>query len=250
MVDLHCHVLPELDDGPSSLPESLALCRALLADGITTVVATPHQLGRYEGRNSPAAVRQATARLNEALAAESIALEVLPGGDVRVDERLPEWLQDDAVLTLGDAGHHLLIELPHETVVELQPLIESLSRQGTRVILSHPERNRCLARSPQLVLPWLSCGLLLQVTAGSLMGAFGSQAERMAWHLLEEGLATLVATDSHDLQLRRPCMTIARKAIAARLGEKKANELCWENPRQVLAGAAATNLACGGEGIQ
>src|SRR5215207_1514833 len=91
-VDLHCHCLPGLDDGPASLPEALELCRGMVADGTTVAIATPHQLGRYEGRNEGDAVRRAVDELNRTLAAEGVPLRVLPGGDVRIDERIPRLL--------------------------------------------------------------------------------------------------------------------------------------------------------------
>src|SRR3954466_2539362 len=110
-VDIHCHCLPCLDDGPDSLVESLALCRALVADGITTVVATPHQLGRYDLRNGGPDIAQAAAALQRSLMVENIPLRVLPGADVRIDERIVRLMTEGHVLRLG-GGSYLLLELP------------------------------------------------------------------------------------------------------------------------------------------
>ena len=96
-VDVHCHCLPGLDDGPATMADALAVCRALVADGITTVIATPHQLGTYEASNLAPAVRAAVAALSAHLAAEGVPLRVVPGGDVRVDERLMAKAAPDAV---------------------------------------------------------------------------------------------------------------------------------------------------------
>src|SRR5205823_5312387 len=111
-VDVHCHILAGVDDGPVGLDETLALCRALVRDGITNVIATPHQLGRFDGRNLPAEIRAAVAELQATLDSRRIPLRVAPGGEVRVDERIPELLRQDRILTLADNGKYLLLELP------------------------------------------------------------------------------------------------------------------------------------------
>ncbi len=141
-VDVHCHCLPGLDDGPATLPEALELCRALSEDGITTVIATPHQLGRYDGRCQAWEVRSAVAKLNTALAQEGLPLEVAPGADVRVDERIPALLEKDLVLTLADRGRHLLLELPREVFIDLKPLLVELAARGIEAVVCHPERRR------------------------------------------------------------------------------------------------------------
>src|SRR5436190_3208674 len=107
-VDLHCHCLPCVDDGPATMVESLQLCRALVQDGITTAIATPHQLGRYAGRNGAAAVRAAVAALNRSLMVEAVPLRVFAGADVRVDERLARLLDDDQCLSLAGGAYVLL----------------------------------------------------------------------------------------------------------------------------------------------
>lgn len=235
-VDIHCHCLPCLDDGPGTLAEALGLCRTLVADGITTVIATPHQLGRYDGSVAADDIRRAVAELNAALEAEGIPLSVLPGADVRLDERIPQLLDDDRILTLGDTGKYLLLELPHETFINPKALLQKLADRGITAVLSHPERNVFLARSPGAALTWLQEGGLLQVTAGSLLGQFGPAVAAAAWHWLDTGAAAFVATDAHDATERSPCITRAMEAIARRLGEAVAYRVCILNPLRVFAG--------------
>src|SRR5437762_1428407 len=139
-VDIHCHCLPCVDDGAGTMVDALALCRALVQDGITTVIATPHQLGRYHGRNEVTAVREAVAALNRRLMVEGLPLRVLPGADVRLDERICRLLDEDRVLTLGDGGVYLLLELPRETFIDPLPLVRRLLQRGVRPVLTHPER--------------------------------------------------------------------------------------------------------------
>ncbi len=233
-VDIHCHCLPGLDDGPATMTDALELCRALVADGIDTVIATPHQLGRYDGCNSPRAVREVVSALNSALLAEGVPLAVTAGADVRVDERIPGMLSEDLVLTLADGGLYLLLELPHETFIDPAPLLAALAARGVRTVISHPERHETLARRPDLVFPWLAEGALLQLTAGSLLGDFGPAAEAAAWHWLSRRAASLVATDAHNMQGRRPRMSGAIEVITQRLGYAAARRVCFENPIGVL----------------
>jgi protein-tyrosine phosphatase len=245
-VDIHCHCLPGVDDGPGTLEEAVALCRALVADGVTTAVATPHQLGRYDLRNGGPDVRKAVAALREALAREGVPLAVEPGADVRVDERLPQLLESGHVLTLADTGKFVLLELPHETFIDPLPLIRLLVARGVRPIVSHPERHRHVSREPQLVVPWLKAGALLQVTSGSLTGEFGNSAERCAWDLLSSAAVAFVASDAHGATNRPPRMTAAMDLIERRLGRDVAARVCVENPAKVLGAAAGAGPGRGG----
>ncbi len=238
-VDIHCHVLPGVDDGPATMAAAVALCQRLVSDGITTVIATPHQLGQYTGRNGADAVRLAVAELSAELAGRGVPLRVLPGGDVRVDDGLAARLADGGVLTLGDAGAFILLELPHETLVDLARPVADLAAAGVTAVLSHPERNEVLARRSDAVVPWLAAGMVMQVTAGSLVGQFGPAAERAGWRMIESGQVAIVATDAHDAERRPPAMSAAVDAVAARLGHAVARRLCLENPLKVLRGDRA-----------
>jgi protein-tyrosine phosphatase len=235
-VDIHCHCLPGLDDGPAAMSESLALCRALVNENITTVVATPHQLGRFSECNEAAQVREAVLTLNEKLKSNDIALGVMAGADVRVDERICQLLEADKVLTLADGGKYILLELPHEVFIDIEPLLADLGSMGIQSIISHPERHPGLTKEPDILAKWLECPAHLQVTAGSLLGCFGSAIEKFGWGLLGSGRASLVATDCHNLDGRRPCMKAAFKRISDRLGETVARLVCIENPLRVLKG--------------
>ena len=234
--DIHCHCLPGLDDGPRTMAEAVALCQALVDDGITTVIATPHQLGRFDGHVTAADIRQAARNLNEELAVHGVPLQVHPGADVRVDERLLRLLEAREVLSLADRGRHVLLELPDATFLDLRPLLRDLALHGYTSIISHPERNAFLIDRQDAVLPWLEQGALLQLTAGSLIGDFGPLPRRAAWHWLCTGAASLVATDAHDTMSRRPCMARALAEIAIVLGHAAARRVCIENPQRVLLG--------------
>ncbi len=234
--DIHCHCLPGLDDGPATMAESLALCRRLVAEGIVTVVATPHQLGRFEGCNGTVRVREAVCSLNEELTNSGIALKVVPGGEVRVDERVCQLLEADKILTLADGGKYILLELPHEVFIDIEPLLIELASLGIHSVISHAERNAPLATQHRVLLRWLEHSTHLQVTASSLVGDFGRALQKTAWHFLTSGWATLVATDSHDTNVRRPQMRAAFRRIGKKLGEDIARLVCIENPSRVVNG--------------
>ena len=167
--DIHCHLLPSIDDGASDLETSLAMAEMAVADGIHTIVVTPHQLGSF-GHNTSDQIRGLTQELQHILDSEGIPLEILPGADVRIEEGMIEKLVSGEVLTLGDHRRHVLLELPHEMYFPLDNLLTELDRKGIIGILSHPERNAGLLRDPHLLLPLVDRGCLMQVTAGSLMG--------------------------------------------------------------------------------
>ena len=235
-VDIHCHCLAGLDDGPSTGAEALALCSELVADGIKNVIATPHQLGRFNDCNDAGDIRAAVTNLNEELIARDIRLRVMPGADIRIDERICRLLEADRILTLADGGKFILLELPGEILIDIEPLLSELSDMGIQAVISHPERHRVLAKQPKILVNWLGYSSHLQITAGSLLGEFGHEAEKAAWYLLNAGWVCLVATDSHDVAVRRPRMRAAFRRISMKLGEATARLVCIDNPTRILEG--------------
>ncbi len=236
-VDIHCHCLGGLDDGPVTMQESITLCRALVEDNVAAVIATPHQLGRFNNENEASKVRNEVLAINEALQNSDIELTVLPGGDVRVDERICQLLESDRILTLADGHKYILLELPHQVFIDIEPLLDDLGSMGIKSIISHPERHPFLAQQPATLLRWMEHSAYLQITAASLLGEFGTGAQRAAWYFLESGCVSLVATDSHGSKDRRPRMSAAFRQISDYLGPSIAQTVCIENPLKVLNGS-------------
>jgi protein-tyrosine phosphatase len=236
-VDLHCHLLPGIDDGPTCWAESLAMARLAAADGISTVVATPHQLGAY-GRNHGDTIRGLCRQLQERLDQEGIPLDVLPGGDVRIEPEIVPRIRNGEVVTLSDRGRYVLLELPHEIYFPLDRLMRGLGAAGLVAVLSHPERNQGILRRPHLVESLVDAGWLLQLTAGSLVGTFGPQVRSFAERLVLQGLAHFIATDGHGSKSRRPLMRRAFDRVAQIAGERCAAELCCDNPARVVTDRA------------
>ncbi len=242
-VDIHCHCLPGIDDGPADVGESIALCKALSDDGISTVIATPHQLGRWDDSNWAAPIREGVANLKAALEEAGIPLNLFPGADVRIDERLCALIDEDKVLTLADKGKHILLELPHEVFIDIEFLLAELNSKGIRGIVTHPERNAFLKRQPDAVLKWVNEGCVLQITAASLIGRFGPEAQRAAWHFLDMPFALTIATDAHDCSSRCPCMLQAYGILKEHRGRRIARLLCVDNPMRIVQGQEALAIA-------
>lgn len=200
VIDLHCHVLPGIDDGPKTIEDSLALARAAAAGGTTTIVATPHVSWEYA--NSATAITRAVARLNRRLAAEGVAVEICRGAEIamtRVGDIAPRELSR---LTLGK-GRWLLVEPSFSPVVEgLEGVVAALQDAGHQVVLAHPERCPAFHRDRSTLERLVGSGALASVTAGSLTGQFGTAVRRLSFDLVRDGLAHNVASDAHD-QIRR-----------------------------------------------
>jgi protein-tyrosine phosphatase len=233
--DIHCHLLPGLDDGPADWGESLAMARMAAADGIRRIAATPHQLGNFP-ENGGDLVRTHSTELQRLIDIEGIPLHVWPGADVRVEPELVAKIAAGDVLTLADMGRHLLLELPHEMYLPLDRLLAELKAAGLVGILSHPERNRGIRACPQVLTRLVDAGCLMQVTAGSVLGSFGAEIQGFAQRLLCDGLVHFLATDAHGCHTRRPLMRRAFEHAETLVGEELAYEMCCRNPRRVLAG--------------
>jgi len=234
MIDLHCHVLPGLDDGPQTLGESLAMCRMAAADGIRVVVAMPHTLnGVY--CNEGEAVREAVAELQEAVRGEGLSLEILPGSDVHVDPAVKAMIRDGRVMTINDTGRAVMLEFPDYFVREAMcRFLESLIKEGIVPVISHPERCSQF-RDDGLLKEMVRMGAVVQITAMSLTGRFGPGIQAIARSFLERGLVHVMATDAHSANHRPPVLSEAVASASRILGEE-ASRLVTDNPRALVEG--------------
>ncbi len=234
-VDIHCHLLPQINDGAKSWDDALAMARMAVADGIETIIVTPHQLGSF-AQNHGAMIRERTEELAERLAEQEIPLSVLPGADVRIESGMINLVRQGEVLSLADHRRHILLELPHEIYVPLDRLLSELRAAGMVGILSHPERNAGIMAKPALVGPLVDAGCLMQITAGSLLGMFGPASQSVAERLATDGLVHFVSTDAHGLKSRRPQLGAAHQRMAELVGPVLADQCCRHNPASVAAG--------------
>lgn len=238
-VDIHGHYLPELDDGARTWQEAIAMARIAAGEGIRRLVVTPHQLGNYR-HNHAELIRAKTALFQRHLDDNQIPIQVRPGADVRIEAELVSQVRCGSVLTLADHGRHVLLELPHELYIPLDAIIAQLLQNRITPVLSHPERNRGLVRTPKLVELLVTQGCLMQITASSLLGAFGEEAKQLAEWMVRQRLAHFVATDAHGSESRRPLIRCAYERVVALAGPAYACQICCENPLAVFEGRNVT----------
>lgn len=241
MIDLHCHLLPGIDDGAKDLDASLAMARMAVADGITTTACTPHILpGVYN--NTGDNITAAVARLHDALAQAGIPLRLVAGADVHVAPNLTAQLRDGRALTIN-RSRYLLLEPPHHVLPpRMDDHIFGLQSAGFVPIITHPERLSWVEGNYELVRRLVYGGSLMQLTAGSLMGRFGRRPRYWAERMLDDGLCHLLATDAHNIAQRAPILSEARDLVARRLGEEEAANLVITRPKAILNDASPSQL--------
>ncbi len=232
MIDIHCHLLPEVDDGPKSWETAVEMCRMAAADGITHSVATPHANDRY------AYDRVYLGELLEQLRERvGPSLELSLGCDFHLSyDNLERVLEQPRNYTIGDTNY-LLVELSDYSVpVQLSNCFAQLADRGITPILTHPERNPILQQSPQRVLEWIEQGVLVQVTASALTGSWGERPEIIARWLLDRSAVHVLSSDAHDSKRRTPVLSAARKVAAQIVGAEYAGALVEANPGAIVAG--------------
>jgi protein-tyrosine phosphatase len=239
LVDIHCHLLPGFGDGAKTWEESLEMAQMAVSQGVRTAIATPHQLGMNEDNGSDK-IREATRELQERLLQAGIPLTVLPGATLRVGLKLVDSVLAGAGMTMADMRRHVLVELPPDRCQGLEHVIESLRGERIVPILAQPERNQVLLAHPEKVPPLVHRGCLLQLTADSLLGTFGSAPKKMAEWLIECGLAHVVASDGHGASTRRPRMDEVYERLRKRFGQSLALLLCSRNPAAIASGRRVT----------
>ena len=215
MIDLHCHILPGLDDGPSNLDFSVALARAAVASGTNVTVATPHL--RHDHRVEPEQVAHGVEVLNAALEERGIELLVVAGAEVSLGKATE--LDDDVLATvcLG-RSRYVLVESPYRrNAPPPEPVLDDLRRRGFRPVLAHPERCPIFQREPDRLADQVRDGTLCSITAGSLDGHFGEPVRRFGISLLAAGLVHSIASDAHDHVQRPPGLTTGIEAAEREL---------------------------------
>lgn len=233
MIDLHCHMLPGVDDGAADLAVSLEMARIAVADGISTVVCTPHILPTVYDNSGPT-ICLAVSRLQAALTQAKIPLHVLPGADVHIAPDLVEGLRSGRLLSVA-GSRYLLFEPPHHVLPpRLQDCVFGLMTAGYVPILTHPERLTWIEQHYDVIQQLASKGMLMQITGGSVTGRFGRRARHWAERMLDDGLVDLLATDAHDTRARPPRLSEARQLVVERCGDEEATKMVLARPQAIL----------------
>lgn len=238
MIDLHCHIIPNFDDGAKDQEVSIEMARLAIKEGITTVIATPHCIPEVNLLERKA-VLVAVTELQGLFDRANIPLKVLPGMEVSLTLDLSQRLANGSALTLNDTGKYVLLEFPANSVPAYAgQVIFEMMLKGFKPIIAHPERNKEIIEHPRILHSLIEKGCLVQVTAGSLTGRFGSRVQEITREFVRLGWVDFIASDAHD-PIRRPIQMKEAWGVARELiGEEQANELVLGNPQRVLNGEA------------
>lgn len=198
MIDIHCHILPGIDDGAKTIEDSIDMAKTAVADGINTIIATPHhQNGRY--MNERSSIIERVQALNEELTKQKIPLTILPGQEPRIYGELVQDYEKGEILTLNDGNKYVFIEFSSSQVPKYaEQLLFDIQLQGLNPIIVHPERNAQIMEQPDILYNFVKKGTLTQVTASSVTGHFGKKIQKFSQQLIEANLTHFIASDAHN----------------------------------------------------
>ncbi|WP_075981929.1 tyrosine-protein phosphatase [Bacillus massilinigeriensis] len=221
MIDIHCHILPNVDDGPSNYFDVIEMANQAVMTGITHLFATPHHMnGRYE--NTKTEILAGVRSLNQILQNEKIPLSVHCGQELRIHREIFHTLDLNEVLTLDNQGKYLLVELPSKEIPDYTlDVIYELLLKGITPILVHPERNMMFHENPSLLFELVQVGALTQLTSGSIIGHFGKKIKNFSEKMMEHHLAHFVANDAHNIHSRGFFLQEAYEVIIRKFGVKQ-----------------------------
>lgn len=237
MIDIHCHILPGIDDGAKDMDEALALINLAVADGVTRIVVTPHlHFGRFE--NYLPVIQASFLALQQAVGEAGIVIELAYAAEVRLDSEILSLLSRQQLPLYGSYNNQqfMLLEFPHSHIpAGSDILVKHLLKQNITPVIAHPERNRDLLKSPDKIKPFVRLGCWFQVTASSITGHFGEECQTLALSYIEQDFIHIIASDAHNLKRRPPVLSEARSKISAMFGEAKAQQLFYDNAYNITA---------------
>lgn len=236
MVDLHCHILPGVDDGAETTEDALEMARLAAASGVKTVVATPHcNLPRAEEDNFDTPGLRARFRdFQQAVKAAEIPLTVCPGAEIFCTPALPQLLRERRLLTLADSKYLLMEFYFDESPEFMERCFSEAAKQGLVPVIAHPERYEAVYRAPELVLRWFRQGYIIQLNKGSILGRLGRHAQTASRFLLQRGLAHAVASDAHSPHVRTPFMGELARHLEEEYAPEYARILLSRNPERIV----------------
>jgi protein-tyrosine phosphatase len=234
MIDLHCHILPNVDDGPKDLAESVEMAKQAVQQGIKTIIATPHHRNeKYE--NHGQTIFGQVEEFNRVLKSENLDLTVLPGQETRIFGEMVEGLESGEILPLSQ-GKYVFVELPSGHVPRYTgQLLFDIQLKGFIPVIVHPERNQEIIENPEVLYQLVKKGALTQVTASSVSGHFGKTIKKFSLQLIEANLTHFVASDAHNITSRGFKMVEAYDVISKNFGIE-AVYMFQENAELVVQG--------------
>jgi protein-tyrosine phosphatase len=235
MIDLHCHILPGVDDGAESIDVSLAMARMAASDGVQTIVATPHFFREDCSSNNFALVDERRRELSEALVRDQIAVEIKSGAEVHISHDLISEIRENRKSLVLNGSGYMFVEFPSGHIYPgVKNLFFDLMTEGIVPIIAHPERNAVLARQASLLYDLVQVGALAQANGGSIMGLYGPEARETILRFLECHLVHFLASDGHNSSSLPPRLSEAARCAESVIGKEEALCLVDRNPQAVL----------------
>lgn len=238
MVDIHCHILPGVDDGAESMEDALLMARMAADSGVTDIIATPHCNLPYEERKNYASpeLERRFVQLQKLIQLEDIPITIHPGAEVLCTPDVPELLQKGALRHLAQTNYLLVEFFFDEPLSYMSEMLDAIAEEGVVPVIAHPERYKAVQRMPQVVENWFYSGVVVQLNKGSILGQLGRNAERAADWILSRGLAHVVASDGHSPLIRTPQMDEVARRLDHLVDPEYAEILLEYNPARLLAG--------------
>lgn len=236
MVDIHCHILPGLDDGAEDMEEALGMARAAAASGVAGIVATPHFPGRPESLEMLGDILNRYRSLRSGLEKAGIPLRIFPGAEILCLPQTVQMARQRQLPTLGNSDYLLCEFYFQESRAYITKLLNAIAATGYRIVVAHPERYEAVQRDIRLAERWFAAGYVLQINKDSLLGNFGPKVQATAQELLNRGLAHIIASDAHSTLYRTGDMEPLLYWLEENCPPEYARVLLSENPRRLLQG--------------
>lgn len=236
MVDIHCHILPDVDDGAETLSDALEMAYLAVSCGVTDLVATSHIRGSREGLEEIGLHHRQFLSLKEVLVRENIPLKLHPGAEVFCTRETAELARQKKLPTIGDTNYVLCEFFFDAPWHHMEELLDTITQSGYRPIVAHPERYDALREDRRRIAHWFRSGYVLQVNKGSILGAFGSRVRDTALWMLETGLLHLIASDAHSPIRRTTDLTQLKEYLLDAYPPGYVRLLLEENPGRVIRG--------------
>jgi protein-tyrosine phosphatase len=248
VIDLHCHILHDLDDGPETAAESMQMAQAFEQNGYRIVVATPHMVPGTTWMPSTHRIKAQVVALNRTIKDEGMKLRIVSGMEIALDPQLLDLLDEDRLLPLGDSSCLLIEPSSQQLPLGWEQVIFSILARGYSILLAHVERCGQLAANPTLVDQLLQSGVYLQVDWGSFLGQYGRTVARTAQSLAKKGNIHCLASDSHLYGVHNLArVQTAGAKLAKTIGNENLHRITVENPRRVLRGEILQSMSMSGE---
>lgn len=236
MVDIHCHILPQMDDGAESLADALEMAYMAASCGVTDLVATSHVRGTADDPELLVSLYRRFRQLEDAIAREGIPLRLHPGAEILCTDETVELAREGQLLTIGDTNYVLCEFYFDDHFSSMDELLAGIARAGYRPIVAHPERYAAIRKDPRRILHWFQEGYVIQVNKGSLLGAFGTQVQDTACWMLDAGLIHLIASDAHSPIRRTTDLSRLEDWLLSQYPKSYVRLLLEDNPGRVIRG--------------